>query len=117
MEDVSGDIRPDRIAQAVPIRVAGCGVDRILDVDGAKLEAAIAVGLLGLAQDRRLELAFLTVVHFPRRSRARLPDRAPTRRGDAAVKGIPILGTNRSTIRPADDVAVWARASTAVAED
>jgi hypothetical protein len=50
------------------------------------------------------------------RSRARLPDRAPTRRGDAAVKGIRILGTNRSTIRPADDVAVWARASTAVTE-
>src|SRR6185295_7414766 len=51
------------------------------------------------------------------RSRARLPDRAPTRRGDAAVKGIRILGTNRSTIRPADDVAVWARASPAVTED
>ena len=50
------------------------------------------------------------------RSRARLPDRAPTRRGDAAVKGIRILGTNRSIIRPADDVAVWARASTAVTE-
>ena len=49
-------------------------------------------------------------------SRARLPDRAPTRRGDAAVKGIRILGTNRSTIRPADDVAVWARTSTAVTE-
>jgi hypothetical protein len=51
------------------------------------------------------------------RSRARLPDRAPTRLGDAAVKGIRILGTNRSTIRPADDVAVWARASTAVTEN
>ena len=37
-------------------------------------------------------------------SRARLPDRAPTRPGDAAVKGSQILGTNRSTIRPAGDV-------------
>jgi hypothetical protein len=32
------------------------------------------------------------------------------------VKGIWILGTNRSTIRPADDVAAWARASAAVTE-
>src|SRR6476660_4869744 len=39
------------------------------------------------------------------------------RRGDAAVKGIRILGTNRSTIRPADDVAVWAPASTAFSDN
>jgi len=49
-------------------------------------------------------------------SRARLPNRASTRHRTAAVKGIRILGTNRSNIRPADDVAAWAPAWTAATE-
>lgn len=110
-----GDGEDRAIPAAMPYASTVAEVDETRPEAGAAVEGMATMSLLaenptGRTLPHRRTLATA-------RSRARLPDRAPTRRGDAAVKGIRILGTNRSTIRPADDVAVWARTSTTVTEN
>jgi hypothetical protein len=56
-EDDPADVRPDDIFELVALGIVEAIVDRLLDLDGDEGEAAIAVALIDLAEDRRLGLA------------------------------------------------------------
>ena len=97
MEDRGGGVEADGVVEPVRLGVrAHVGRGRLLDADRDELQALVSMGLVGVAEDRRLLLAGWTPC-----GEERQPDGSAAQVGEADRPSVEVLEGDRGAIHRA----------------